>query len=397
MGRRSFYRLGLVIIALVVGLRGVDPLTGPTTVRTSAGHPSAAPVATPSVAGPPTPVTTLGTPCLDVASWPVTARLNQLLMVGGQFSDLAASGAEATAGVGGLWLSDQPPAGSRAAIQSGLAALVAEAKAAQRVVPWLATDEEGGSVARLADVIGPLPSPREMVARWSASQVRSALSAHGSAMTSLGITMDLAPVLDTASASNSPSNEVQRSFSEDPAQAATYGSAFVEGLSAAGVVPVVKHFPGLGHASADTDLATATDPPISQLEASDLIAFRRVADAGVPVVMVGHPIVPGLTGGLPASLSPATYALLRRGLGFTGVALTDSLVARAIPAAGYTQASAAVAALEAGADMVLIDARSWAPTVQALQEAVTAGGLSMAAVNASVLRILGAKGLLACS
>ena len=119
---------------------------------------------------------------------------------------------------------------------------------------------------------------------------------------------------------------------------------------------MAKHFPGLGHASADTDTGRPPTRRSSQLETDDLIPFEQAAAAGLPVVMVGHPMVPGLTGNVPASLSPATYHLLRSTLGFKGVAMTDDLDAGAISAAGYTQPAAAVAAIEAGADMVMIDA-----------------------------------------
>ncbi len=158
----------------------------------------------------------------------------------------------------------------------------------------------------------------------------------------------------------------------------------------------MKHFPGLGHANGDTDLGPATDPPLSQLETDDLVPFGAAIHDGVPVVMVGHPIVPDLTNGLPASLSSATYTLLRQTLGFTGVTLTDSLGAGAISAAGYSEQSAAVAAAVAGADMVMIDASSWAATVSALEQALSDGGLSLPSVQASVSRILAAKGVPIC-
>jgi beta-N-acetylhexosaminidase len=317
-------------------------------------------------------------------------------MVYGQFSDLAASAPPASAGVGGFVFFGQPPAGSGPAIQSGLSALAADAVAAGRVVPWMSTDEEGGGVARLSNVLGALPSPRQMAAQWSPAQVQSAVVTHGSAMASLGLTMDLAPVLDTASPYDSVADEDQRSFSDNPQTVTSYGLAFVNGLRAAGLVAVVKHFPGLGHANADTDLGPATDPPLSQLEGDDMIPFRDAIDAGVPVVMVGHPIVPGLTNGLPASHSAPTYALLRNTLGFSGVAMTDALAAGAISAAGYSQPSAAVVAVEAGADMVMIDSSQWQPTVTALEQAINAGDLPLAQVDASVARILTTKGLQTC-
>jgi beta-N-acetylhexosaminidase len=331
-----------------------------------------------------------------LSTWPVAQLLNQLLMVGGQFASLSASAPQATAGVGAFVFFGQPAAGSGPSITSGLGALVADASANGQVVPWMSTDEEGGEVARLSNVIGSLPTPRQMAAQWSPSQVQSAMASHGSAMRALGLTMDLAPVLDTANPNDMVADENDRSFSEDGQVAAAYGAAYAAGLESSGIVPVAKHFPGLGHANADTDLGPATDPPLSQLEADDLVPFETAISDGIPVIMVGHPIVPDLTNGLPASLSAATYALLRQTLGFTGVALTDSLGAGAISAAGYSEQSAAVAAVEAGADMVIIDASSWPATVAALEQAVASGGLPLSSVDASVSRILAAKSVPTC-
>ena len=332
-----------------------------------------------------------------VSTWPVAQRVEQLIMVSGQFSDLGAAAPEATAGVGGFVLFGQPAAGSGPAIRSGIAGLDGAATGHGQVVPWMSTDEEGGPIARLSSVIGALPSPRQMVAQWTPAQVQSALTSHGRAMRSLGITMDLAPVLDTANPTNTVAGENYRSFSESGQVAASYGLAFAAGLRAGGIVPVAKHFPGLGHASADTDAGPATDPPLSQLEGDDLIPFKAAAAAGLPVVMVGHPMVPGLTGNVPASLSPAAYHLLRSTLGFKGVALTDDLDAGAISSAGHTQAAAAVLAIEAGADMAMIDAGQWSATVTALTRAVTGGQLALADVDTSVGRILAAKGIAMCS
>lgn len=326
------------------------------------------------------------------SDWTLPQLLDQLIMVSGQFSDLSASAPEAEAGVGGFVLFGQPPAGSGPSIEGGIAALDAAAADNGQVVPWMSTDEEGGQVQRLADVLGALPSARQMAAQWTPAQVEAVMAAHGAAMRSLGITMDLAPVLDTASPTDTIADEDTRSFSENGQVAAAYGAAYAVGLRSAGVVPVVKHFPGLGHANADTDLGPATDPPLSQLETDDLIPFDTTVADGTPVVMVGHPIVPGLTNGLPASLSPATYTYLRQDLHFQGVALTDSLGAGAISAAGYSEASAAAAAVEAGADMVMIDAADWMPTLSALEQAVDNGELPLATVDTSVERILSAKG-----
>ncbi len=335
--------------------------------------------------------------CVNPASsWPVGQLVQQVIMVGGQFSDLAASVPIANAGVGGFVLFGQPAAGAASAIRSGIAALDADAAGRGQVVPWMSTDEEGGPVARLSAVIGALPSARQMASQWTPAQVESALAAHGSAMRGLGVTMDLAPVLDTASPTDPVAGESYRSFSESATVAAGYGVAYAAGLGAGGVVAVAKHFPGLGRANADTDQGPATDPPLSSLESNDLIPFERAVTAGIPVVMVGHPIVPGLTSGQPASLSAATYSLLRNSLGFKGVALTDDLDAGAISAAGYTQAAAAVKAVESGADMVMIDASAWSATTTALTQAVGSGKIAVATLVSSATRILRAKGVVMC-
>ena len=342
-------------------------------------------------------VATVAAGCTNPGIWPLSQQLEQLVMVSGQFSALGASMPMAAAGVGGFVFFGQPAAGSGPSIRSGVAGLATAATARGQVVPWMSTDEEGGPIARLSNVIGALPSPRQMAAEWTPAQMRSALASHASAMKSLGITMDLAPVLDTASPSDPVAGESYRSFSENGEVAAIFGLAYANGLGAGDIVAVAKHFPGLGHANANTDLGPSVDPPLSQLETDDLIPFEGAAASGIPVIMVGNQMVPGLSGSSPASLSPATYRFLRGNLLFSGVAITDDLDAGAISAAGYSQPAAAVKAIESGADMVMIDASQWSATVNALVQAVTGGRLPLAQVNASVNRILAAKGLAVCS
>ena len=308
-------------------------------------------------------------------------------MVGGSFSDLASSSTAVRAGAGGLVLFGQPPAGSGPAIRAGIARLVAAAE----VRPLVSTDEEGGGVARLSEVIGAVPWPREMAASMSPAQVRRLIARRAQEMRRLGLDMDLAPVLDAAPATETVGAENLRSFSEDPAAAASYGVAFLEGLREGGVLAVGKHFPGLGHVSADTDLGPARVPPLSQLEGRDLVPFEAAISGHVPVMMMSNATVPGL-GSSPASLEPAAYAYLRH-LGFRGVILTDSLDTGAIQAAGYTAPEAAAKAIESGADMAMVTSPGdFEPTVAALEQAVAAGALPLGQVQASVRRILALKG-----
>jgi len=387
----------LVTVVLTVGFLAVVSRPPAPRPRSRASLPPS-PVASPTPDVPFTPLPgPTATVCVDVGRLPLDRRLEQLLIVSGVFSDLEASQPLAREGVGGFVFFGQPKAGAAASIATGLASLRAAAVAGGQAVPWMSTDEEGGYIQRLAAVAGPLPSPRQMAASWTPAQVRTALAAHAQALRALGIDMDLAPVLDVAPPGDTVADEADRAFSDTPAVVAAYGVAYAAGLRTGGVVAVVKHFPGLGHADANTDLAASTDPPLSGLEQNDLLPFEAAIGSGVRVVMMSHVRVPGLSGTQPASLAPATYQLLRGTLHFTGVTMTDALDAEAITAAGYTQPGAVVAAIEAGADLAMVDSQEWQPALTALRQAVAVGALRLAVVNAAVARILVTKGVGVCS
>jgi len=261
---------------------------------------------------------------------------------------LGSLGSPIGAGVGGVLL-----LGS--ATPTDLAAQIAAANRRAGVPLLVMADEEGGGVQRLAGLVDSLPWARQMAATMSAAQVQAAAAGVARQMRSLGVTMDLAPVLDVDGGSGPSARDAdgQRSFSPDPATAARYGVAFVDGLRQGGVIPVVKHFPGLGGATANTDYGPADTPALSSLRVGGLLPFEAAIADEAPAVMVANAIVPGLTTA-PASISPAAIqTLLRDQLGFRGLVLTDSLSAGALVAAGYGVTAAAVAAVEAGADMVL--------------------------------------------
>jgi beta-N-acetylhexosaminidase len=231
----------------------------------------------------------------------------------------------------------------------------------------------------------------------------------GTSMRQVGVSVNLAPVLDLDAGPGPSATDPDglRSFSALPATAARYGVAFMHGMQMAGIVPVVKHFPGLGGASANTDYGPATTPPIGTLRAAGLIPFQAAIAAGAPAVMVANAAVPGLTN-LPASLSPAVInGLLRADLGFDGLVLTDSLSAGAISQAGYLLPQAAVAAISAGADMILFgstltpaDVALLSPAnvsatinhiVTAIVAATANGTISMTRLNTAVSHVLAVK------
>lgn len=320
-------------------------------------------------------------------------------MLQSNFTQAATLTAPAAAGVGAIELgfpSTAVQAGtspsSKAWVQAGITSIASSAARARQVAPFIATDAEGGQVTRLAEMLGPLPTPRQMAATWTPAQVKETMAARGAQMKALGITMDLAPMLTIAVPTDTIGWEDTRAFSTSPAVAGAYGTAFAQGLEAAGVAAVGQAFPGGGHASADTDTAPATDPPLATLRTRDLVPFKQAIAGGLSVIMVGLPQVPGLTNGLPAGLAPGTYRLLRRTLHFGGLTMTDGLGARAVAIAGYSQAAAAVAAVRAGADMPMVDAATWQPVLGALEAAVADGSLSQSVIRTRADHVLVAKG-----
>jgi beta-N-acetylhexosaminidase len=260
----------------------------------------------------------------------------------------------------------------------------------------VSTDEEGGRVSRLKTIIGVQPSARVLGQTVSPQDVHDIALKRGQAMKALGITVDFAPVADV---SDQKDDTVigDRSFSADPEAVTQYAGAYARGLLEAGITPVLKHFPGHGHASGDSHQGGVVTPPLSVLMTDDLVPYRELAQLAGTAVMVGHMQVPGLTGDDPSSLSRPAYDLLRTGgyggLPFNGVVFTDDISSMGAINQHYTVAQAALKALQAGADIALWITTDEVPGVlDALEAAVNAGELDMKKVDGSVLRIAALKG-----
>jgi beta-N-acetylhexosaminidase len=264
------------------------------------------------------------------------------------------------------------------------------------IPPFLAVDQEGGRVQRLASLIGSQPSAREMGATMTPAEVEALAAETGQAMAELGLNMDLAPVADVSS---QPDDAVigDRAFSDDPAVVTQYAGAYADGLRSAGIIPVLKHFPGIGSASGNTDFEPATSPPLSQLQAVDMVPYQTLLQDEPVAVMMGSAVIPDLTDGEPAGLSPPAVDLLRTDLGFDGVVMTDSLSGAAV-SSRYTLPEAAELALIAGVDMVLWDSSGEIEAiVTRLQEAIAAGRLTEDRINVAVARVLDLKQIDACT
>jgi beta-N-acetylhexosaminidase len=245
----------------------------------------------------------------------------------------------------------------------------------------IAVDQEGGPVKRLRGG-PPNRSPAQIAGADSAFAEGQAT---GTYLSRLGINVNLAPVLDV----RAPGSFIaDRSFAATPAKAAELGAAFASGLQGSGVAATAKHFPGLGHATVNTDTGPSTvGSPRTVLDA-DLLPFKRAIDGQIGLVMMSNATYPAYGSG-PAVLSqPIVEGLLRSRLGFGGVIVSDDLEAGAIRAV-MPPASAAVAASKAGVDMMLLarSPDSYRVAYDALMAAVRDGRLDKAALEQSYARI----------
>jgi beta-N-acetylhexosaminidase len=183
-----------------------------------------------------------------------------------------------------------------------------------------------------------------------------------------------------------------RAFTADPEAAVAAVAESVAGWREAGVATTVKHFPGLGGATVNTDDGPAVvDRSRTELEA-DLAPFRAAIEAGVPYVMAGHATYPALDGENIASHSPAIMdELLRGDLGFEGVVITDSLEAAAVQAVADVE-QAALASARAGVDVILTTGRgSYIRVFRALLAEARADRAFRERVRASATRVLAAQ------
>jgi beta-N-acetylhexosaminidase len=275
-----------------------------------------------------------------------------------------------------------------ARLNDGLRRLLADG-----VPPFLALDQEGGNVVRVNDEVVVLPGNMALGATRSTELAYAAGLAQGEDLKRLGFNMNLAPVLDV---NLNPRNPVIgiRSYGDSVSLVSELGRAFVRGQQDAGLVTVAKHFPGHGSTEADSH----RDLPVMRESREEVLAqmepFRAVIQDGLDGLMTAHVAVPGLTGDdVPATLHPQVLdGLLRRRLGFDGLVLTDELEMDAI-AQRYGVGRAAVMAVNAGADMVLVPWRPEKKTevYQSLLAAALSRDIPPARLDAAVRHVLTAK------
>lgn len=266
---------------------------------------------------------------------------------------------------------------------------------ASSIPPFIATDQEGGNIGRLYESgnipATRIPAPRALGAGGNTDFAFLAGWITGRETASIGVNLVFAPVADVHTDSTHPVIG-SRSFGQDPETVARMSTAFAFGMKSAGVIPVLKHFPGHGGAGTDPHLGSAVDRrSLEEFRQSDLLPFIRGIESGIDCIMISHVIVPNITGDdLPASCSPyMSTELLRRELGFRGVSITDSVAMGAIR--NRWEAGEAVRNIvKAGVDCILEPFEPRA-SYQALVDAVREGIISEEEIDISVRRILAMK------
>ena len=227
----------------------------------------------------------------------------------------------------------------------------------QKCVPtplFRCVDMEGGTVDRFRSIFGATPSAAHVFATEDRRLFRKHGRVIGQACRALGFNVDFAPTLDLALAPALPVMGT-RVVSADPRKVVNYAREFLAGLDSQGVLGSGKHFPGLGSAALDTHKALpAIDKSMKALWAEDLLPYRRMRRE-LPMVMVSHAAYPAVTGGpIPASVSKKWITnILRNKIGYRGLIATDDMEMGALQASA-TMESAAIASVEAGADLLLI-------------------------------------------
>jgi beta-N-acetylhexosaminidase len=269
----------------------------------------------------------------------------------------------------------------------------------QRVAPagarlFVATDQEGGQVQRLQGPgVDTIPSGVQQ-GETAPQQLRVEARRWGTQLRAAGVNLDLAPVVDTvpSGAANPPIGGLSRQYGSTPATVAAHGTAFAQGMADAGIDATIKHFPGLGRVTGNTDTTSGVTDPTTTRHDAYLAPFAAGIKAGVPFVMISTAYYSRIDANHPAAFSPTIVTgMLRGDLQFRGVVISDD-VGGAAQVAGFSPGARAVDFVAAGGDILLTVNPAQIPemTAAVLTRAKTDQAFR-AEVNIAALRVLQAK------
>ncbi|OLT53248.1 glycoside hydrolase family 3 N-terminal domain-containing protein [Cellulosimicrobium sp. CUA-896] len=400
MGSRA--RTTWVVVAVVTtvaalvavgwyALRPASPGSAPTPGASSPDAPPSPSAPAPSPSTPPPD---------PLAGWTLEQKVGQLLMVGVDVGapQQVSYDAVSQLHVGNVFLAGRSQAGTgpTADLVAGFTALVS-ADSTRGTPLFVATDQEGGFVQVLR---GPgfsdVPTALDQ-SRLDPAALQQDATTWGSELAAAGVNLNLAPVMDlvpeASAGQNPPIGYFRRSYGFTPDVVASHANAFSAGMEAAGVDVTIKHFPGLGRVTANTDTTTGVTDSVTTRDDASVQVFASGIEAGAAFVMTSTAVYTQIDPDLPAAFSPVVVdGMLRRDLGFDGVVVTDD-VSAAAQVQPWSPADRAVLTIEAGGDMVLASADpSVVPEMAtALVERAAQDDAFAAKVDAAVLRVLAAK------
>lgn len=394
----------LAIVAAVLLTAGCTAPAATPTATVTAGPP-ASPTASPVSPTPsrtrtrtPTPAPTARSAAAIVAGMSPDELAGQVLMTAGTATEVPGlASTVARYHLAGLMVRRRSAAGTTA-VRAALGPAIA---AAPSGLPLLtATDQEGGLVQVLSGSgFATMPSGVEQ-GRLSTSALRTDAQAWGGSLAAAGIRLDLAPVADVPCAANlhhnPPIADLDRQYGSDPTAAGAHVAAFVAGLGRAGVQTTVKHFPGLGCVSENTDTTANVVDRVTTEDSVRLRSFQDGISAGAGFVMVSSASYAKIDPGVPALFSSRIIGTLLRGrLGFGGVVMSDD-VGGAVALKAVTPSQRAVRFVGAGGDLLLdIVPADMAPMHAALVARAASDSTFAATLRTAATRVVTARMALA--
>jgi len=368
----------------------------------AAGGPAATPTSSPSPTATPLPS------CADrvFANMSEDQRVGQLFLLGLGANQLGPAEANEIQAdhVGSVWFVDFTHGGA-AAIRRVADAVQAQVSgpATANVRFFVAANQEGGVIQALQGSGFSVIHSAVVQGTWATSTLQSRAATWGQELRAAGVNLDFAPVMDVVppgfDAQNQPIGALQREYGHDPATAGSHGAAFLRGMHQAGEAVTLKHFPGLGRVTGNTDYTPATDN-ITTIEDPYLQSFKQGIDSGADFVMVAIATYTRIDSSQLAAFSPIVIGQMLRGaLGFQGVIVSDDLGATAA-VADIPAGDRALMFLSAGGDLVVSKtADATHAMVLAVRSRVAADPAFLTRVNEAALRVLREKqsfGLLPC-